>query len=233
MKFSPYARFTAEFVGTAFLLMAVVGSGIMGDKLSGGNVAIALLANSLATGAALVALILTFGPISGAHFNPAVTLADASQRGISWAEVPGYVTAQITGAYVGVVCAHLMFRLPLLSVSRHSRGGVSQVFSEFIATFGLISVIWGCSRLRSSVVPFAVGAYITAAYWFTASTSFANPAVTLARAVTNTFSGIRPRDIPGFVVAQLIGAGAATALFRWLIPALPSVAAEILVPHQD
>ena len=224
---------TAEFFGTAFLLAAVVGSGIMGERLAGGNVAIALLANTIATGAALVALILTFGPISGAHFNPAVTLADASQRGIRWNEVPGYVIAQIAGAYVGVACAHLMFGSPLFLASRHPRSGIPQVFSEFVATFGLMSVIWGCSRLRSSVVPFAVGAYITAAYWFTASTSFANPAVTLARAATNTFSGIRPMDVPGFITAQLLGAGAATVLFSWLLPALPAVAPEILMPHAN
>jgi len=209
---------TAEFVGTAFLLMAVVGSGIMGERLSGGNVAIALLANTVATGAALVALILTFGPVSGAHFNPAVSLADAWQRGIPWRETPGYIIGQVFGAYIGVVSAHAMFALPLLSASRHNRGGASQMFSEFIATFGLLSVIWGCSRLRTSVVPFSVGAYITAAYWFTASTSFANPAVTLARAVTDTFSGIRPADVPGFITAQLFGAVAATALFSWLVP---------------
>jgi glycerol uptake facilitator-like aquaporin len=177
---------TAEFVGTAFLLAAVVGSGIMGERLSGGNVAIALLANTIATGAALVALILTLGPVSGAHFNPAVTLADASERGIPWREVPGYVIAQIIGAYIGVTCAHLMFGLPLFSASQHARSGIPQAFSEFVSTFGLMSVIWGCSRLRSSVVPFAVGAYITAAYWFTASTSFANLAVALARAATDT-----------------------------------------------
>jgi glycerol uptake facilitator-like aquaporin len=175
----------------------------MGQRLSAGNVALALLANTIATGAALVALILTFGPVSGAHLNPAVTLADASQRGIPWHEVLGYVMAQILGAYMGVICAHLMFGLPLFSSSRHARSGISQVFSEFIATFGLLSVIWGCSRLRSSVVPFAVGAYITAAYWFTASTSFANPAVALGRAATDTFSGIRPADVPGFIAAQL------------------------------
>jgi glycerol uptake facilitator-like aquaporin len=224
---------TAEFVGTAFLLAAVVGSGIMGERLAGGNVAIALLANTIATGAALVALILTFGPISGAHFNPAVTLADASQRGIRWNEVPGYVIAQIAGAYLGVACAHLMFRSPLFSASQHTRSGIPQVFSEFVATFGLISVIWGCSRLRSSFIPIAVGAYITAAYWFTASTSFANPAVTLARAATDTFSGIRPADVPGFIAAQLLGAGAATVLFSWLLPTLPAVAPDILVPHAN
>jgi len=231
MRFRLHARMTAEFVGTAFLLAAVVGSGIMGERLAGGNVAIALLANTIATGAALVALILTFGSVSGAHFNPAVTLADASQRGIPWREVPGYLIAQIAGAYVGVGCAHLMFGLPLFSASQHARSGTSQVFSEFVATFGLLSVIWGCSRLRLSVVPFAVGAYITAAYWFTASTSFANPAVSLARAATNTFSGIRSIDVPGFIAAQLIGAAAATALFRWLVPSLPSVAPDIVVPH--
>jgi glycerol uptake facilitator-like aquaporin len=232
MKFGLNARVTAEFIGTAFLLMAVVGSGIMGDRLSGGNDAIALLANTLATGAALVALILTFGPVSGAHFNPAVTIADASQRGIAWSEVPAYLAAQVLGAYFGVLCAHLMFGLSPFSVSQHSRSGIAQIFSEFVATFGLLSVIWGCSRLRSSVVPFAVGAYITAAYWFTASTSFANPAVTLSRAATNTFSGIRPSDVPGFLAAQFLGAIAATALFSWLTPALPPVATDVVIPHR-
>jgi len=157
--------------------------------------------------------------------------AGCRQRGIPWREVPGYVMAQIVGAYIGVIGTHLMFGLPLFSPSWHARNGLSQVFSEFIATFGLLSVIWGCSRLRSSVVPFAVGAYITAAYWFTASTSFANPAVALARAATDTFSGIRPIDVPGFIAGQLVGAAAATALFRWLVPALPVVAPDILVPH--
>lgn len=231
MRFSLNARMTAEFVGTALLLAAVVGSGIMGEGLAGGNVAIALLANTIATGAVLVALILTFGPVSGAHFNPAVTLADASQGGLPWKEVPGYLFAQVLGAFTGVACAHLMFGLGLFSASRHARSGASQVFSEFVATFGLMSVIWGCSRLRPSVVPFAVGAYITAAYWFTASTSFANPAVSLARAATNTFSGVRPVDVPGFIAAQLLGAAVSTALFRWLVPALPAVAPDILVPH--
>lgn len=231
MRFSLFARMTAEFVGTAFLLMAVVGSGIMGERLSGGNVAIALLANTLATGAALVALILTFGPVSGAHFNPAVSLADAWQRGLAWRETPGYIMAQLSGAFVGVMSAHAMFALPLLSASRHIRSGRSQVFSEFIATFGLLSVIWGCSRLRTPVVPFAVGAYITAAYWFTASTSFANPAVTLARAASDTFTGIRPADVPGFIAAQLVGAAVATALFSWLVPSLSTIARDVLVPH--
>jgi len=222
-------RLTAEAVGTGLLLAAVVGSGIMAERLAGGNAAIALLANTLATGAALVALILTFGPISGAHFNPAVTLADASQGGLPWSETPGYITAQLAGAFGGVASAHVMFEAPLFSASRHVRAGGAQMFSEFVATFGLLAVIWGCARLRSAAVPFAVAAYITAAYWFTASTSFANPAVTLARATTDSFAGIRPVDAPGFIVAQLLAAAAATALFRWLVPDLPDVAARILV----
>jgi glycerol uptake facilitator-like aquaporin len=212
-------RVTAEGVGTAFLLAAVVGSGIMGERLAGGNVALALLANTVATGAALVALLLTFGPISGAHLNPAVTLADASQGGLPWGDVPAYLIAQFTGAVVGVAMADLMFSESMFAFSQHARHGAAQMLSEFVATFGLLSVVWGCSRLRSTtVVPFAVGAYITAAYWFTASTSFANPAVTVARALTDTFAGIRPTDVPGFIVAQLLGAAAATGLFRWLVP---------------
>ncbi|PYN84454.1 MAG: aquaporin family protein [Candidatus Rokuibacteriota bacterium] len=211
-------RLVAEAVGTALLLAAVVGSGIMGERLAGGNVAVALLANTLATGAALVALILTFGSISGAHFNPAVTLADASRGGLAWSEVPTYITAQIAGAFSGVAAAHVMFETPLFFASRHVRSGPSQVFSEFVATFGLLAVIWGCARLRPDAVPYAVAAYITAAYWFTASTSFANPAVTLARSATDTFAGIRPADAPAFIAAQLLGAGSATALFGWLTP---------------
>ena len=221
-------RLAAEAVGTAFLLATVVGSGIMGERLAAGNAAVALLANTLATGAALVALILTFGPISGAHFNPAVTLADASQGGLSWRDVPGYVAVQIVGAFAGVAAANIMFELPLFFASRHVRHGPAQMFSEFVATFGLLAVIWGCARLRSAAVPFAVAAYITAAYWFTASTSFANPAVTLARAATDTFAGIRPVDVPGFIVAQLIGAAAATMLFRWLVPNLPESARDVV-----
>jgi glycerol uptake facilitator-like aquaporin len=224
-------RLVSEAIGTALLLAAVVGSGIMGERLSGGNVAIALLANTLATGAMLVALILTFGPISGAHFNPAVTLADAWQRGIAWRHVPAYIGAQITGAFSGVAAAHLMFGEPVFTPSRHVRSGPAQLFSEFVATFGLLAVIWGCVRLRSSVVPFAVGAYITGAYWFTSSTSFANPAVTLARSMTDTFSGIRPVDAPGFIVAQLAGSVAATALFAWLTPPLPAEARDVMLPH--
>jgi glycerol uptake facilitator-like aquaporin len=221
----------AEAVGTALLLATVVGSGIMGERLAGGNVAIALLANTLATGAMLVALILTFGPISGAHFNPAVTLADASQGGLPWPEVPGYLAAQFLGAFTGVAAAHLMFGEALFSLSRRNRAGGPQMFSEFIATFGLLAVIWGCARRRSTSVPFAVGAYITGAYWFTASTSFANPAVTLARSATNTFAGIRPNDVPGFILAQLAGAAAATLLFRWLVPSLPNEAASVVLSH--
>lgn len=226
-------KLAAETLGTALLLATVVGSGIMAEQLSGGNVAIALLANTLATGAALVALILTFGPISGAHFNPAVTLADAIEGGIPWRETPFYISAQAAGAIVGTMAAHLMFQLPVVSLSRHVRSGPSQLFSEFVATFGLLSVIWGCSRMRSSAVPFAVGAYITAAYWFTASTSFANPAVTLARSLTDTFSGIRPADAPGFMVAQLMGALAATFLFRWLVPELKKTAVDVVLPHGE
>ncbi|MFC4524476.1 MIP/aquaporin family protein [Cupriavidus pinatubonensis] len=211
-------RLTAEALGTGFLLAVVVGSGIMGERLDGGNVAIALLANTLATGAGLVVLILTFGPVSGAHFNPAVTLADALQGGISWKDAVVHMVAQLLGAFVGVAVAHGMFDLPLYAASTHARAGPSQWFSEFVATFGLLSIIWGCVRQRASAVPFVVGAYVTSAYWFTASTSFANPAVTLARAATNTFSGIRPGDAPGFVVAQLLGALVATTFFRWLLP---------------
>jgi len=215
-------RFVAEALGSALLLATVVGSGIMGERLSAGNVAVALLANTLATGAGLVALILTFGPVSGAHFNPVVTLADAAQGGTRWKDVPVYVAAQIAGAFTGVAMAHTMFGEALFTASRHARAGVPQLFSEFVATFGLLAVIGGVSRRRSEAVPYAVGAYITAAYWFTASTSFANPAVTLARAATDTFAGIRPEDAPGFIVAQMLGATAATALFRWLVPASPA-----------
>jgi glycerol uptake facilitator-like aquaporin len=225
-------RVVAEAVGTALLLAAVVGSGIMGERLAGGDVAIALLANTTATGAALVALILAFGPISGAHFNPAVTLADASQGGIRWREVPAYILAQISGAFAGVAIAHLMFDLPIFSPSHHIRSGSAQMFSEFVATFGLLATIWGCVKFRSQAVPFAVAAYIMAAYWFTSSTSFANPAVTLARSVSDTFVGIRPIDTPGFIGAQLLGAGVATVLFRWMVPALPQSANTVVLPHQ-
>jgi glycerol uptake facilitator-like aquaporin len=225
-------RIVSEFLGTAFLVAAVVGSGIMGERLAAGNIAIALLANTIATGAALVALILTFGSISGAHFNPVVTLSDAWERGVPWAEAPLYILAQILGGILGAVTAHLMFGLPIVSVSLHPRAGASQWFSEFVATFGLLAVIWGCSRTRSNFVAFAVGAYITAAYWFTSSTSFANPAVTIARALSNTFAGIRPVDVPGFLVAQFAGGAVATAIFRWLIPGLRERAKDIVMPHE-
>jgi len=222
LTYSLSRRLVAELVGTAFLLMAVADSGIMAERLSAGNISLALLENTIATGAALVALILTFGPISGAHLNPAVTLADAVQKGLPWRLVPGYVAFQCLGAIFGVYAAHLMFGQPIVQVSLHVRNGPAQLFSEFIASFGLLAVIWGCSRTRPSAVPFAVGAYITAAYWFTASTSFANPAVTIARSFTNTFAGIRPADATGFIVMQLTGALAATLFFRWLAPSLPA-----------
>jgi glycerol uptake facilitator-like aquaporin len=211
-------RVVAEALGTAFLLAAVVGSGIMGEKLAAGNVALALLANTLSTGAILVTLIFTFGPISGAHFNPAVTLADAFQGGIGWSDVPAYIIAQVVGAFIGVAAAHLMFGEVVIQLSQHARAGGPQLFSEFVATFGLLCVIWGCIRLRFEAVPIAVGLYITGAYWFTASTSFANPAVTLARAFTDTFAGIRPIDAPAFMLAQFAGAFTATILFSWLVP---------------
>jgi glycerol uptake facilitator-like aquaporin len=231
LAFSLTRRATAEFIGTAFLVAGVVGSGIMAERLSAGNVALALLANTVATGAVLLTLILTLGGISGAHFNPAVTAADALEKGISWHEVPSYIAAQIGGGLTGTAAAHLMFGLPLFSLSRHPRSGPAQVFSEFIATFGLLAVIWGCSRFRRDGLPFAVSAYITAAYWFTSSTSFANPAVTVARALSNTFSGIQFSDVPAFLIAQMSGAFAATLLFRWLIPSLPQSARSILMPH--
>lgn len=211
-------RLVAEGVGTALLLAAVVGSGIMGERLAGGNVALALLANTLATGAALAALILAFGPVSGAHLNPAVTLADAWQRGLPWREAPAYIGAQVVGAFAGVAAAHVMFGEPLFETSTTLRAGPALAFSEFVATFGLLAVIWGCSRKRADAVAYAVAAWIMAGYWCTASTSFANPAVTLARAATDTFAGIRPADAPGFVAAQLLGAACATALFAWLAP---------------
>ena len=223
-------RAAAEAVGTALLLAAVVGSGIMGERLAGGNVGLALLANTIATGAALVALILTFGGISGAHFNPAVTLAEAWAGGCPWRDVPIYLAAQVVGAFAGVAAAHAMFSAPLFFASQHARAGGAQLLSEFVATFGLLAVVKGCARTRPADVAYAVGAYITAAYWFTASTSFANPAVTLARAASDTFAGVRPTDAPGFIVAQLLGAAAATGLFRWLVPALPKSAADVVIP---
>ena len=214
-------RLVAEGLGTAFLLAIVVGSGIMAERLAGGNVAIALLANAIATGAGLVALILMFGTISGAHFNPVVTLSEAWQKNMPAAEVAPYIVVQVLGAFAGVAAAHGMFGDPIFFASQHVRTGAAQWWSEFVATFGLIAVIIGCSRSRPGVTPFAVAAYITAAYWFTSSTSFANPAVTLARSATDTFAGIRPGDTPGFIIAQLLGAGAATLVFCWLYPPAP------------
>jgi len=215
-------RLVAEGLGTAMLLAIVIGSGIMGERLAGGNVAIALLGNTLATGAGLVALILMFGTISGAHFNPVVTLSEAWQGNLRPSEALPYIAVQILGAYAGVAAAHLMFGEPLFFASEHVRAGPAQWWSEFVATFGLLAVIISCSRSRPAVTPFAVAAYITSAYWFTSSTSFANPAVTLARAASNTFAGIRPADTPGFIAAQLLGASAATLLFCWLYPKAPA-----------
>lgn len=217
MKFSISQRACAEFLGTVFLVTAVVGSGIMGERLSNGNVAIALLANSIATGAALLTLILTFGPISGAHFNPVVTLANALSSGLARADILPYILAQFAGGFAGTVNSHFMFGLPAITYSRHARSGPAQFYAEIVATFGLIAVISTCAKLNARAIPVAVGGYIAGAYWFTSSTSFANPAVTLARCFTDSFAGIRPRDVPGFVVAETLGAAVALFLFRWLI----------------
>lgn len=214
-------RVVAEGLGTALLLAVVIGSGIMGERLAGGNVAIALLANAVATGAGLVVLILMFGTISGAHFNPVVTLSEVLQRNLPGRMAMPYIAVQAMGAFAGVAVAHLMFGEPVFSMSGHMRTGPAQWWSEFIATFGLLATIISCSRTRPSVTPFAVALYITAAYWFTSSTSFANPAVTLARAASNTFAGIRLEDAPGFIVAQVLGAAAATIVFSWLYPRPP------------
>lgn len=211
-------RVVAEALGTFFLLAAVVGSGIMAERLAGGNAGLALLANAAATGAALVALIMSFAPVSGAHFNPVVSLSFALRRDLAWREVPFYLLAQVVGGIGGVIAANLMFGLPAVFLSNHSRNGLGQLFSEFIATLGLLSVIIAASRSTIAVVAITVGAYITAAYWFTASTSFANPAVTVARCLSDTFAGIRPTDVLGFVLAQLAGGIAATVLFGWLMP---------------
>jgi glycerol uptake facilitator-like aquaporin len=211
-------RSLAEALGTAFLLAAVVGSGIMAQRLSGGNAAVALLANTLATGAVLLCLIAALAPISGAHFNPAVSLAEAMHGGLPWREVPAYWSAQISGGLLGVAIANTMFALPVFFISHHVRGGAGQLLGEFVATFGLLSVIWGCVRWRSPLIAFAVAAYIVAAYWFTSSMSFANPAVTIARSLSDTFAGIRPQDVAPFIGAQFLGAVSATLLFKWLAP---------------
>ena len=205
----------AEFFGTAMLLATVVGSGIMGERLSGGNVAIALLANALATGAVLVALIATFGPASGAHFNPLVTFSELALKRCDWKKAVLFLVAQVLGGIAGVMATHGMFELPLLAASVHVRTGPHQWWSEVVASFGLLTVILNVAKTRPDFVPVAVGSYITAAYWFTASTSFANPAVTIARSLTDTFSGIRPIDAPGFIASQVLGAILALALFRW------------------
>ncbi|MDE0727670.1 MAG: aquaporin family protein [Alphaproteobacteria bacterium] len=215
--FSFLRRLAAEFIGTAFLLATVVGSGIMGETLAGGNVALALLGNTIATGAILVVLILIFGPLSGAHFNPAVTLSFLLRREITAGEALVYVGVQVAAAICGAMAAHIMFAESVLMISTHARTGVGQWFAEFIATFGLVATILGCVRFRPDAVPYAVGLFITAGYWFTASTSFANPAVTIARTLTDTFSGIAPMDAPGFIAAQLVGAVAATLVFGWLL----------------
>jgi glycerol uptake facilitator-like aquaporin len=218
MKISLSRRMASEFLGTAFLVAAVVGSGIMGDQLAGGNVALALLANTIATAAALAALILTFRPISGAHLNPVVSMAEAFLRGVTWKEACFYVVAQVSGGILGAACANVMFALPLFSLSRHARTGVPLLFSEFVATFGLILIIRGCSRFEPHWLPIAVACYIAAAYWFTASTSFANPAVTIARSLSDTFAGIRPADVLPFIAAQACGGFSAVLLFEWLSP---------------
>lgn len=221
MKPTLQARLAVEFIGTGLLVTAVIGSGIMAERLSSGNIGLALLANSIATGAALVTLILTFGPISGAHFNPVVSFANALDRGMSWPETLAYTIVQCIGGIIGTVLAHVMFGLNMMTFSHHVRSGFPLILSEFVATFGLVAVIWGCSRSRPSVIPFAVAAYITSAYWFTASTSFANPAVTLARLFSDTFAGIRPLDVPAFLLAQFAGGLVATLFFRWLQPLKP------------
>jgi glycerol uptake facilitator-like aquaporin len=203
-----------ELVATAFLLIAVVGSGIMAERLCGGNVGLALLANAIATGGALTALILAFGPQSGAHMNPVVTLAAAATDGLRWHAVPAYIAAQIGGAILGVWLAHVMFDLPIWQFSQHARTGLPQWVAEIVATFGLLTVIWGCRAHREPVTAFAVAAYITGAYWFTASTSFANPAVTIARSLSDTFAGIRPADAPGFILSQLLALAIALPLLR-------------------
>ena len=209
-------RSVTEALGSAFLLAGIVGSGIMAQRLSNGNTGLALLANTLATAGILMCLIAALAPISGAYFNPAVSIADAIRGNLPWNEVPAYIGAQLIGAVAGVVAANTMFGLPMLFASHHVRGGPAQWFAEFVATFGLVLVIWGCTRFRSALLPLAVAAYIASAYWFTSSTSFANPAVTVARCLSDTFAGIRPQDAPEFILAQLAGAVGATLLFGWL-----------------
>jgi len=219
--FSLGRRLAGEALGTALLLAIVIGSGVMGERLSSGNVALALLGNTIATGAGLVVLITIFGQLSGAHFNPAVTLVFAFRREIGWQAAGAYVAAQLIGAVLGVWTAHLMFAEPILQVATKLRDGPAQIFSEFVATFGLIVAILGSLRFQPKATPMLVGLYVTAAYWFTASTSFANPAVTLARALSDTFAGVAPRSVPGFLFGQIVGAVAATVLCRWLFTSEP------------
>lgn len=225
-------RVACEAVGTAILLAGVVGSGIMAERLAGGNAALALLANTLATGGVLFAIIAAFGPYSGAHFNPVVTLADAWQGGLPWSAVPAYIFGQISGALIGVGVANVMFGDPVLFASHHIRAGPAQGLAEVIATFGLLVTIWGCSRRSPQLVAFAVSAYIVGAYWFTSSTSFANPAVTIARSLSDTFAGIRPGDVPYFIGAQIVGGFAATLLFQWIDPVRVTANDPLTVPHE-
>jgi len=223
----------AEFVGSTIFLLAIVGSGIMAQRLCAGNVGLALLANAIATGGVLVALIVALGPISGAHLNPVVTVADAWQRGIAWKMVLPYIVAQTAGALAGTALANRMFGLPLFFPSHHDRSGANLIISEFVATFGLLLSIWGSVRSRPAVTPFVVAAYIVGAYWFTPSTSFANPAVTIARSLTDTFAGIQPIDVPLFIVAQFLGALAATALFAYLLPVSKGAVTAVVAAHPE
>jgi glycerol uptake facilitator-like aquaporin len=209
-------RAAGEGVATALLLATIIGSGVMGENLAGGNVAIALLANTIATGAILIALILAFGPVSGAHMNPLVTVAEAWRGNLAWRDAPAYIGAQVAGAFAGVAAAHAMFGKPLFFASQNVRAGWPLLWSEVVAAFGLLLIVLNISRTRPEAVPYAVGAYITAAYWFTASTSFANPAVTLGRAASDTFAGIRPDDVVGFICAQIAGMVAAVLLYEWI-----------------
>ncbi|HLY02563.1 MAG TPA: MIP/aquaporin family protein [Candidatus Cybelea sp.] len=225
-------RSLVEALGTAFLLAAIVGSGIMAERLSGGNHAVALLANTLATGAALMCLIAALGPLSGAHFNPVVSFADAMRGGLGWREVPAYWLAQLAGAGAGVAAANAMFGLPPFFISHRARTGPAEWLAEFIATFGLLTIVWGSTRSRSPFIAFSVAAYIAAAYWFTSSTSFANPAVTFARSLSDTFAGIRPQDAPAFIVAQFLGAACATLAFAWLAPISKETFDPALLPHK-
>jgi glycerol uptake facilitator-like aquaporin len=218
MSNDDWRKLLAEGLGTAFLLAAVIGSGIMAEALAAGNQALALLCNTIPTGAILVVIILVFGPISGAHFNPAVTVALAARRMFPWPKVPAYVVAQLVGGIAGAWAAHFMFDLPILQASATLRTGAGQWFAEAVATFGLVMTIIGCVARTPAAVPYAVGLYITSAYWFTASTSFANPAVTVARALTDTFSGIAPTDAPGFILAQFVGVAVCLVVLKLLFP---------------